>query len=560
MDCIVVGYHDADLQGLMAARESIRDVSGAYRQMLGSVFRIGGKWLHHAQLLNSVLKDVTHRNYRLHPMELPSLAVCHLTSYLAARGFDVEMINFLNADRSRLAALLQEGPRAVAVTTPLYVESAPVADVVRLIRRYSADTCVVAGGPYILGLCSLPNTEAQDRVLDGIGADLYIVEAQGESTLARVLTGLRSGDMRGLERVPNLVIRERAAETPDASHEAVPRGRYRRTPRRLEDNDMNENAIDWGRVPAALCRPTAQMILSRSCPFACSFCRYPALAGPLRLTGVETVAQQLQQLHDGGARTLIFADDTPNVPEDRFKAILNMMVDHRFRLDWFANFRCSHADDEMYELLKASGCRGVFLGIESGDQTMLDHMNKRATVEQYREGIRKLKHLGILTYTSFLVGFPGETSETVQNTLRFLSETEPDYYQVHLYYHSRYVPIQREARRFGLHGGDYSWRHATMDWETACDWIEHIRDNVTGSVLSTSYLSSFWWIAYLFGLGVSLVHIRAFMAASACLIRQNVKTGRLRTEPRDAVVSDELRATAAAVAGDLRTFAGQRGT
>jgi len=237
--------------------------------------------------------------------------------------------------------------------------------------------------------------------------------------------------------------------------------------------------------------------------------------------------------------TVILFDDTPNVPLPRFKAVMRMMVEEGFGFRWFSNLRCTNMDEEAYELMGRSGCLGVFLGIESGDQRILDNMNKQARIDAYRHGMKRLRELGILTYTSFIVGFPGETAETLESTIRFIEETRPDYYQVHVYYHSKSVPLQEQASAFRLQGSDYSWTHATMGWKDACDAADLVRRRIKHSIVGTSYLSTFWMIGYLLGKGVSMEHIRRFMALCAPLLIHNAESWAAETE-QDAVLSPEL--------------------
>ncbi len=544
LDCVIVGYHDVDLQPIMAARAQAAAESGGFRQMLGSVFRYGGRWRHHVQLLDAALEEATGRPRGLHTMELPNLAVSYLHAYLARRGFSVGSVNFFTPDRDRLAALLRAGPRAVAITTTLYFDSEPVREIVAFVRRHAPDACIVAGGPHIHNVCGLRSAIAQDRFLADMGADVYVNDSQGEAALARLLSELRTGGWADWSAIANL-----AYPGPGGPTDI---GAWVRTARAVESNDLDAEAIDWSLLPAGLCRPTAQMRISRSCPFACSFCRYPALAGPSTLTGIPVIEREMRQLRQAGASTLIFVDDTPNVPAPRFKQMLRMMIDGGLGWNWFSNFRCSNADPETYDLLQASGCRGVFLGIESGDQGVLDNMHKQASVEKYRDGIRRLKERGILTYASFVVGFPGETRETALRTLRFIEETQPDYYQLHLYYHSRNVPIHRQATRFGLHGSDYSWRHNTMDWREAADLIDHMRRTISGPVICGSYLSSFWLVAYLHGKGVSFAHIRDFMERSRPLLLRNAETAGEADGRDDASIRGGLVEAARAIAADLQ--------
>ena len=76
-----------------------------------------------------------------------------------------------------------------------------------------------------------------------------------------------------------------------------------------------------------------------------------------------------------------------------------------------------------------SGCKGVFLGIESGSPHILKLMTKAATIEKYADGMKLLRQYDILTFGSFIVGFPGETSETVKETADFIKENKPDYWR-----------------------------------------------------------------------------------------------------------------------------------
>jgi radical SAM PhpK family P-methyltransferase len=558
LDCVIVGFNDYDLQAIMAAREKTAGFSGAFRQMLGSVFRHGGRWLHHVEFLNAVLREATGQTYRLHPMELPNLAIAYLKSYLTRQGLDVEIVNFFNTGKDRLAALLRDGPRAVAITTTLYVESDPIVEIVRFIREHNAETTIIAGGPYFLNICSSPRLLAQELLLRGIGADIYVHEAQGEATLARLLHALRDPHGPDLGSIPNLIYRANLAAKPSraapaeegAPPETSSGAEFVRTPRQAEDNDLDACAVDWRLLPRDLCAPTAQMILSRSCPFHCAFCRYPALAGPWKVAGVATAERQMQQLRDAGARVLILYDDTPNIPLPRFKQMLAMMIRNRFGFSWFSNFRCANADAETYDLMQASGCTGVFLGIESGDETILSNMNKKASLDKYREGIARLKRNQILTYASFILGFPGETGETVERTARFLEETQPDYYQLHVYYHSKSVPIQLEAARFGLTGSDYSWRHATMDWQEACDAADRLRRSIQGPVIGTSYLSTFWMIGYLLGKGIRMPHIRRFMELCRPVLLRNAGA-RNRADIREEPLAPELLSAARQIAADM---------
>jgi radical SAM superfamily enzyme YgiQ (UPF0313 family) len=88
-----------------------------------------------------------------------------------------------------------------------------------------------------------------------------------------------------------------------------------------------------------------------------------------------------------------------------------------------------------------AGCEGVFLGVESGSDQMLERMNKTARRADYMKSIPLLRQAGISTYASLIVGFPGETLETVQETMSFVEEARPDFFRAQLWYCDPLTPI-----------------------------------------------------------------------------------------------------------------------
>ena len=189
-----------------------------------------------------------------------------------------------------------------------------------------------------------------------------------------------------------------------------------------------------------------------------------------------------------------------------------MMVRRDFGIEWFSYFRCGHAKQPwVYDLMYESGCRGVLLGIESGDNRVLANMDKRATVEDYRFGIEQLSSRGIFTHASFVVGFPGESDETVQNTIDLLNECRPDTFAVNHWYYLHSTPIHRRAAEFGLTGEGYTWSHSTMSSEQAMGAADRIFREVHGAAWMPVTGLDFWGVPYLLGKGMSAAQIVRFL-------------------------------------------------
>jgi radical SAM PhpK family P-methyltransferase len=523
LDCIVVGYNDVDLKMVLDSMGPMKNVSGALRNMAHNTVLFRGRRMNYTTLLNLALTEVMNKHYRLHVMQLPNLGVAYLRSFLERRRFKVDHINFFNEEKGRLAELLKQGARSVAITTTFYVEADPIIEIVRFVRQINSDVIIITGGPHIYNVCNDQDITTQNYYLRMINADIYIHDSQGEDTLSKVIQELRNGANRNLNKIPNLIYHERLKVGGDSGDEpsiscATTSGSFIRTPREPENNSLDENIIDWGMFPSMYYTPTVQMRTARSCAFKCAFCSYPVMAGPLTLTSLDVIEREMRRLKEDGVKYLIFIDDTFNVPLPRYKKILKMMIESKFDFKWVSYFRCSNSDDEAFDLMKESGCVGVFMGIESGDKDMLVRMNKHAALEKYEYGIHQLNSKDIITFASLVVGFPGETRQSIQNTIDFINRCKPSYYRAEVYYHSNHLPIQKQADFYGIRGGGYSWQHNTMDWKEACDLVDLMYKSISGSTILPEYMFDFWSIPYLLGKGVSKQHLLEFTRVSHQLL------------------------------------------
>jgi radical SAM PhpK family P-methyltransferase len=520
-DCILIGFNEIDFADFARAQKVFERTSGAYRELLTNSVLLGDRRMTYMDLLNVVREHMTGQPSRLTAFEMPSLGVAYLTSFLRRRGFDVGVVNFFNTGRGDLAAMLAGNPRAVAITTTYYVDDEPIRQIIRFIREHNPEVPVIVGGPRVHNLCAGQPPQVQDVLLNALGADIYIDSAQGEDSLAGVLTALRDkgGD---LSRTPNLIYR-----SPEN-----PRGPMVRTLPMVENNDLNENAVDWSYFEPSYFAPTTYMRTSRSCSFGCAFCNYPAMAGPLTLSDLSTIENELRYLCENGVRNLIFVDDTFNVPLPRFKKICRMMIENRFDLRWVSFFRCSNADDEAFDLMAEAGCMGVFLGIESGDQRILKNMTKFARTD-----------------ASIVLGFPGENEESVNNTIDFLNRTQPTFYNVQLYYHDVLAPIEQQREKYGIEGSGYSWRHSTMSWQEAADWKDDFVRRVQGPALMPLYGLSIWCIPYLISQGMTMEEIIRFTRSATQLVIKGLDADHIVPEPEIETLAQALAGTPAPVGG-----------
>ena len=222
----------------------------------------------------------------------------------------------------------------------------------------------------------------------------------------------------------------------------------------------------------------------RGCPYRCAFCNYPFLFDDtkFRYRSAERIADDWARLAAMGVKFVSCLDSLFTMPKRRLVRLCNLLLERGIVIKWICYARADDLGDlETCRLMKRAGCHQVQIGVESGSQAQLDNMNKRCTVEANKLALRNCREVGITTLATVIVGFPGETAETIEQSFQCLRESPPDiYYLAPFNTRVEYVPILNDESRarFGIEtetDGRSSapyWRHDTME----CTEVgEHIR-------------------------------------------------------------------------------------
>jgi len=175
--------------------------------------------------------------------------------------------------------------------------------------------------------------------------------------------------------------------------------------------------------------PMVMMITGRGCPFRCFFCLYPQtfhsrryrLRSPANIVDeFEYVVKNLPQVKEIGIE-----DDTFTANRQRTIKICQLILKKKIKIKWYCNVRAD-LDLETMKWMKKAGCHLVTVGFESGNQEILNNIHKGITVEQIREFVRNTKKAGLLVHGCFMAGNPGETRETLEQTLKLAKELNCD--------------------------------------------------------------------------------------------------------------------------------------
>jgi anaerobic magnesium-protoporphyrin IX monomethyl ester cyclase len=165
----------------------------------------------------------------------------------------------------------------------------------------------------------------------------------------------------------------------------------------------------------------ATFLSARGCPYKCRFCWTPNNFGAVRFHSAEYIRSHLEDLRNHrGIRAITFHDDSFLASKERAFVIADMLCEMDFA--WRAECNLLHLKPDTCEKLATTGCKHILVGLETGSPTMLRAMRKPQNQAVIADGIRNAVEAGLIVRASLLVGFPGETWETVRESVAFLAD------------------------------------------------------------------------------------------------------------------------------------------
>jgi len=177
--------------------------------------------------------------------------------------------------------------------------------------------------------------------------------------------------------------------------------------------------------------PFVSLYTTRGCPAQCTFCLWPqTLSGhPWRKRSADDVAQEMAKAIEywPNVREFFFDDDTFNIQKARTIELCAKLKPLNFT--WSCTSRVT-TDYETLQAMKEAGCRLLIVGYESGDQQILKNIKKGATIERARQITKDCHKLGLVIHGDFIMGLPGETRATIDNTIKFAKELDVETIQV----------------------------------------------------------------------------------------------------------------------------------
>ena len=350
------------------------------------------------------------------PSTTISLALGYLKANVDPDLYDVRIIDCaldrLASSSAELRYRLQDfAPDVVGVSTwsPMYPEAVAL---VRLARELNPDVVTVMGGAH-------PSSYA-DRCMEVEELDFVIA---GEADLCfPVFLEELAAKKPDWSRVQGLVWRG-----PDG-------GLLRNEPERPEEldrialpdydairlEDYNRQGYRWNSPPIG----NAPLWVTRGCPYRCQYCAAPELNGrPVRTHSIEYMRRWIQALYDRGVRWFNIIDDNFTYHVAYAKEFCRAVIDMKLEGAGFGTpngIRMLRGDPELWRLMKQAGWRHLIVAPESGSTDTLERMKKDLKLGEVPRVVREIQAAGLRCQAFFIVGYPGETAEDIEETFRLI--------------------------------------------------------------------------------------------------------------------------------------------
>ena len=339
------------------------------------------------------------------------LGLLYLAARLEKAGHQVtlEDIQLCRSPMRRVErTLLRLNPQVVGITS--FSINLPIASkILKVVKRLCPDAVTVWGGPHVSF-----DDEAILRNHPWVDA---VVRGEGEETLVEMVEQVKRG--RRFDEVLGLTWRK-------------PDGSFKRNPLRpFRENLDGLPRPAWHLLKLSQYRAFgegASLLTSRGCPHRCVFCVGRKMIGARgRFRTPMAVVDEMEALIKLGFRRIRVEDDLFTFRKERALAICQELDRRGLSVRWRAYARVDTVDPELLAWMRKTGCERILFGAESGSPEILRRIRKGITPEQTRRAVKMTREAGIGVLASFVLGLPGETPQTLRQTLEFADSLHVPY-------------------------------------------------------------------------------------------------------------------------------------
>ncbi len=251
---------------------------------------------------------------------------------------------------------------------------------------------------------------------------------------------------------------------------SIPTGLRRRN---LDDLPLPRHdllPLDKQRMPM-IKGPFTFIVTSRGCPAGCKYCiKHVSYQNSVRVRSAENIVAELKILRDLGIHNIHMYADLFTVNREHVVRLCQAILDEGLKIRWTCNSRVDYVDEEMLTLMGRAGCWMISWGIESANEAILKRARKGYKKEQAQRALQWAHAAGIKNWGYFIIGLPGETEETIRETIAYSKQLPLDIALFHIAAPYPGTPFFYEVVENNWFRPGVKWEEVDMDQSTVLDY------------------------------------------------------------------------------------------
>jgi len=337
--------------------------------------------------------------YPFSEIPIMPMGLSYLGSVLEHSGHEVQILDLLVSrySKEKIKNKLDEYQPDIVGVTSVTLNYPIASDILKYAKSLDKDIITIIGGPHV--------TFAPVETLTEAPWIDVVVKGEGEMTMLDIVSGKKLADIDGIayrdksdgiKQTRERRLIEDLDELPPPAKHLFPLSRYL--------------ALDVH----------ASILTGRGCPFNCIFCVGSKMGGRrVRYRNPKLIVDEVEQALSSGFTEVNFEDDHLTINHKHLNAICDEIMARGLKFNWSAFSRVDTVNSEILRKMKQAGCTWLLYGVESGNQEILDTIKKKITLQKVKDAVDMAKEAGIGILASFIVGLPGETVETLRQTMQF---------------------------------------------------------------------------------------------------------------------------------------------
>jgi anaerobic magnesium-protoporphyrin IX monomethyl ester cyclase len=337
---------------------------------------------------------------QIEDITVPPIGIYYVGAVLKENNYEVEILNWhgIHKTPEKIEEILRERKPDIIGFSILHANRWGGIEIAQIAKQLNSEVKIVFGG---IGASFL-----WEHLLRHFSEIDFVVIGEGEYTFLNLIKWMEGGDEASPRNIKGIAFRENGQVI--KTEEAYPQP-------------------DLDKLPTPGKYFEYQHISStRGCAWNCTFCGSPQFWGhKIRFRSPENFVEELEHLYQKGVRFFYISDDTFTTNKKRVIEICKRIIEKSLKITWFAISRVDHVDDEILYWMRKAGCIQISYGVESGSEKIRLILNKKIRSDQIKKAFSLTVQYGILSRAYFIYGSPGETWDTIQESLDLIHEIKP---------------------------------------------------------------------------------------------------------------------------------------